>query len=90
LLAVHVGKHFGAPPIVQSPNPLLEFAYSGNGIFVLFRDFESIVELGELCIEVDRQYIPDRDRFEVLGLALGRVFRRDIVLQLLLRGRNFI
>ncbi|WP_225645785.1 hypothetical protein [Bradyrhizobium australafricanum] len=90
LLAVDVGQHFGTPPIVQPSDPLLELAYGGNCLFVISGDLEPFAELGELGIEVDRQHIADRDRFNVLGLALGDVFRGNVILQPLLGGLNFI
>lgn len=78
LVTIDFGKHFCAPPVVEPADPLLEFADAWNGIFVGLRDFETVTKLGKFCIEIDRKQVSNRNRFDILGLALGSIFGGDI------------
>jgi hypothetical protein len=88
--AVDVAKHFRAPPVIQSLYPLLELAASGNGLVAFAVDIESAAQLVELRIQVNRKNVGDWNIVNMAHSPLGSVFSRDVVSQLLFRGRNLI
>jgi hypothetical protein len=90
LLAVHLHKHLGAPPVVEAANPFLEFANASDAVFGLLADFETVPQHVQLRVEIDGQYVADRNYLDVLSLPFRLILRNNIFLQLLFCGRNFI
>jgi len=89
-LAVDVAEHFCAPPLVQSLDPFLELADSGDGIFTFAVDSETMAKLVQLYIQINRESVRDRDIVYVAHSPLRYVFRRYVVFQLSFRDRNLI
>src|SRR5713226_7759799 len=78
-LAVDVAEHFCAPPRVQSLDPFLELADSGDCIFVFAVDIETMAKLIQLYIQISRESVRDRDVVYVAHSPLRSVFGRYVV-----------
>jgi hypothetical protein len=55
--SIELAQHFCAPPVVQTLNSLLEFTNVGDGIFALIIHVETLAQLVQLRIQIDREEI---------------------------------
>src|SRR5262245_17895828 len=90
LFSVHLGQHLCAPPIIETPNALLEFSNAWNSVFVLLGDGKPFAQSRQFRVQINREYIGDRNCLNILNLTPRRVLGGDVVLQALLGGRNLI